>query len=642
MAGETLRTIPAPLTDPWGVAYYNGVLWHTDFNSDSVYRLNPSDGSVIESFTVVDNFGFQLTDFREIAVDSSFFYLTTWDNDEIWRYNREAQTYDKRFFGPGDGGMRGICTDGSFLWVYDTVSDTIFRISNFDGTIDSQFVITVSQDIYDLAHDGTWLYASDNAGNYIHRIDPATGSIQESIAMADVSAPRGITYDAGQMFVCEYLTNAEMIYIVSVNQVPNAPSLDYPVGSVTIDRTVDNVFDWTFSDPDEGDSQSQYEFRYRVSGTTTWTTVTVETTATQRTVTANTLTVDDYEWQVRTWDSLGDVGPWSASGFFTAADPPPGPTITDPVNGAIIPSDPYTVLWSASEQEAYQLRRVADDAGVADTATVYSDTGTITSTARQRSVAFPVTGRFEHVQLRVQRAGIWSDWASSRVDVDYTPPAIPTVELTEEPAKGRILVAITNPTPGAGEPTVTGNDLLRQKTGASGWTMIANGIAANGSYNDYTPASDQGYDYKVIAHGDNTTTSESAVVSSSGITLRYLWLHDPADPGETVRQFRFNREGGAGNWKPEVAFNSFAGRARPLAEFGEGESFRIKVRVELADAGDWEAAEDLIRAKVPLCYRDSSGRKAFGVIESEPITSAHYGGSLALSFVAIDYSEDVG
>jgi hypothetical protein len=111
------------------------------------------------------------------------------------------------------------------------------------------------------------------------------------------------------------------------------------------------------------------------------------------------------------------------------------------------------MAWSAPDQTAAQVRRVADDAGSPDTTVVYHDSGTILSaTARNRQIPFETNNRWEHVQVRIEHDGLWSSWASVRVHVSYTPPATPTVVATADDPEGAIGVAID---PGAWPVTVS-------------------------------------------------------------------------------------------------------------------------------------------------------------------------------------------
>jgi len=233
------------------------------------------------------------------------------------------------------------------------------------------------------------------------------------------------------------------LFLADANAVPNAPTLTYPTGNVTIDRNVLLRFSWNFSDPDPGDTQSKYDIEYRIVGAGSWTTLTGVTAYSFHDSGAGTFAAGAWEWRLRTHDSLGAVGPYSASAFFTAGNVPAGPTVTAPTNGSTVSAASTTLVWSSPTQEAYQVRKVADAAGVADTATVYFDTGVVEqASVRSHQLTFPVNSRNEHLQVRVRTSGLWSTWASTRVLVSFTPPGAPTLTVTPVSSTGSINVAI--------------------------------------------------------------------------------------------------------------------------------------------------------------------------------------------------------
>jgi hypothetical protein len=295
----------------------------------------------------------------------------------------------------------------------------------------------------------------------------------------------------GGTYTNDTRTGHGLIVITELNQAPNAPTGLSPDG-VTIDRTVTQRFSWTFSDPDPDDSESKHDLRYRASGTATWTVVSGTTPNQFHDFPGGTFAAGDYEWQVRTYDAQGAVGPYSASAFFTAADPPAGPTITDPVNGGTIASETYPVQWSTPEQASYQARRVEDDgAGNPDPTTVYAATGEVPSaTARAHTLTFETNNRDEHVQVRIKANGLWSTWSSVRVTVSYTPPAAPTVNVTADSPEGAIGVAVV---PGAwpvdvsavtftgtGDGGMTGPAATDGVTGSHVWEAVCVATAADG------------------------------------------------------------------------------------------------------------------------------------------------------------------
>ncbi|MHA1742729.1 MAG: LamG-like jellyroll fold domain-containing protein, partial [Candidatus Heimdallarchaeota archaeon] len=135
------------------------------------------------------------------------------------------------------------------------------------------------------------------------------------LSSRDLSA----TAPTGDEFVCfrtyEYSSSLapklEITY--TVNQPPNAPTLDSPAANAHVNPSASITFGWTFNDPDSGDSQSAYQFQLddnsdfsspiidtgKVSSSTSSTTQTLPST------------VGLYYWRVKTWDSQDAEGEWS-------------------------------------------------------------------------------------------------------------------------------------------------------------------------------------------------------------------------------------------------------------------------------------------------------------------------------------------
>jgi hypothetical protein len=429
---------------------------------------------------------------------------------------------------------------------------------------------------------------------------------------------------------------------LTLNQPPNAPALVSPVGNVVVDRGITQRLSWTFSDPDTGDSQSKFDLQWRL-GAGAWTTITTTTPNNYTDVSGGTFPAGSIEWQVRTYDSVGVVGPWSASGFFTAASPPPAPVITVPVNNSVIAVITSAVTWSAPNQDSYELRRVADLAGAADPTTVYYDSGEVVEPAtRTRSVDFPTNSRYEHVQVRVKYQGLWSTWADARVQISWLPPTVPTIALVPSDALAKINIAWTNPAPGGATPATAYNDIYRRKSGTSDWTRIATNLPQNSNYDDYGVASGQAYDYKVVAVSTTTTTSDSAVAASS-ITLRGMWLQDPTNVVNTIHKFMFDANRTV-DWRPELATNDYEGRVLPVAEFGTSEDVAITLTLplDMEEFTDVTAMTALVKLKRPLLYRDGKGAKYYVIIPDLKLQEPLWNGRvMAFSAFAVDYTEAV-
>lgn len=426
------------------------------------------------------------------------------------------------------------------------------------------------------------------------------------------------------------------VITIDWNSKPNDPAIKGPKNNAVLVRTQSQRFSWEFSDNDVGDSQSAYQLRYRVVAVTAnpWTTLAAtDSVNSHHDFAGGFFTNGDYEWQVRTADAQGLWSDYSASAFYTIADPPNGPTITEPINGGVIGSNSEVVRWSSSEQESYQIRRASPDL-----LTIHYDSGEVLSgTIREHSLDFPTNNQDESIQVRVKRQTLWSEWSTVNVTVSYTPPAVPVLTVTPENDRGRNLVEVTNPTPGTGEPSVIHNILQRRLAGAVDWLDIGV-LGANGSYYDHHIGSDIMYEYRVVAQGSNSTSSSSAVVTAT-LRLTRSWLFSVDDPAGTLKQFRFNNEGGSEGWNADVTLSQYAGRKHPVAEFGEHETESASVTIDLDGRDEIDYVREVARSKSVFCYRDASGRKVYGVIPGYTLGSLFYGGRTSLTLEAVDYQE---
>ena len=242
-------------------------------------------------------------------------------------------------------------------------------------------------------------------------------------------------------------------------------------------------------------------------------------------------TFDDggqYEWQVRTWDAQGEVGPWSASNFFDAATPPPGrPTIISPVNGSTIGLAEVVLEWSYPSQDAYQWQ-------VLDGATVIEDSGQVASTTTRAGIIDDLPNNVTRtLRVRVEDGGLWSQWASVTVTVAYSPPPTPTVQVDETSAPAAYMVRGLVPTPGVGEPNVTHLDIYRREgTDTGDGIRRAKDLAPSRVFTDYFVASGVDYFYRVKAYGENGTIAWSGWSGEPIVIIEDIDGGTPATSGD--------------------------------------------------------------------------------------------------------------
>lgn len=137
---------------------------------------------------------------------------------------------------------------------------------------------------------------------------------------------------------------------------PNAPTNLSPSGTV-VDPSLSQPLTWTHN-PTDGSAQTKYQLRHRLNGSSTWTTTSVTTSGSSSySLAANTYaTAQIVEWQVLTYGTHTDPGPWSASATFNTAvtaiapDPVKLPMLMDLFTGAVEAST------TANEVRDYVMR----------------------------------------------------------------------------------------------------------------------------------------------------------------------------------------------------------------------------------------------------------------------------------------------
>ncbi|WP_217593345.1 hypothetical protein [Cohnella sp. GbtcB17] len=159
-------------------------------------------------------------------------------------------------------------------------------------------------------------------------------------------------------------------FTIKHNMVPNAPTALNPgsTSSTTpqLMGTTTPALNWTFSDPDSGDTQGQYQV-YIYNGTTLirdsgW----VSSSAASYTVPTGTLSRNGtYNWQVRTKDNKGAISAVSAK-YYIKVNNLPTVSVTSYTNGQQVTDNVLTFTWTYSDadgqsQSHYQIQGSQDN-----------------------------------------------------------------------------------------------------------------------------------------------------------------------------------------------------------------------------------------------------------------------------------------
>lgn len=423
------------------------------------------------------------------------------------------------------------------------------------------------------------------------------------------------------------------VLILEGNWTPSTPSLETPTGGVLRDRTKPIEFKWVHSGIYP---QNKYELRYRVKGTSTWTTITVTSTSQTHTLPANTLTANEYEWQVRTTMSDGTneaTSPWSSIGIFNATNETNAPTIQSPTNGQTLPTQNLTVQWaSVPNQTQINVELIRNGQRVQQV------------TRSQTGNSITLNGWLDNnqsyiVRLRVLASGqLWSDWAEVNINVSYTQPARAILNIIPDQDNANLLIRINNPPPTGTQPTPVRQDLFKREPGGS-WIKLAN-LLPNSDYIDYAVASGQQYEYRVTVYADNDTSITSNVFRNS-VKFSEDILSLANEPTVFVK-LKLNPSR-AFNKNYNVVKKNFAGRKFPVAEFSELTELNTTLSY-LVSESDMVLLERIAASQETVLYRDPRGRKHYVVINAMTVNDEikypnYY--VINLSTSEVDYKEGI-
>lgn len=416
------------------------------------------------------------------------------------------------------------------------------------------------------------------------------------------------------------------VFTIIHNVAPTTPTNLSPSGRV-IDRTIAQRFSWRHND---NDAQSQAEIRWRPQGTSIWANVNLLGAGQEYFFSPNTLPAGNIEWQVRTYDQQSLISPWSSTAVFTAAEPSNAPEIVSPSD--IVSVARPVIQWTSGAQTVYQI--IIENS----TGDVVWDTGSVLSSVKSRTAGIDfVNGARYKIKIRIQDgSGLYSSFTEKTVQVSYTPPAKPFVEVMQ--TDGGIRFVITNPPPVDTQPTVERMSLYKRIEGEL--TLIEDIITT--TYTDFATVSEAEEQYMIRVYGDNGTYTNSDVVTATAPKLNGLWLHDVDDPELTIRQFLYiDGDSQSDSYRKEHAYRKYAGRKRPVIEYGVYEDYGVKLNIQLDDKLGRERLIHFSRTGAVLLYRDYTGRKFYTTLPELDFEQVFYGHSIDVEFVEIDYDEGV-
>ena len=371
-----------------------------------------------------------------------------------------------------------------------------------------------------------------------------------------------------------------------------------------LDGASDNVFKWEHV-ISTGTAQTKAELQQSTDGSTWTELATVTGAANTWTAPAGTFTSGTKYWRVRTYNSKGAAGAWSAATQFIVLAAPATPPVS------IVSTEPRPeIRWQSDEQQAYQVEIDG----------VYTS-GTRFGTGKTWKAPFYLADGNYTVRVRVQNEyGFWSPWGTAALPVTNVPGG--AITLT---AEGGIEAALSW-TPGSFDYYLVYRDgVAIAKVTEPGYTDAASigGVRyqVRGCYNN----------------SDNYSLSEAVEVTVSTDKVRLYdmergeWLHFLYDSSA-------HRSTGL-SLSQDIQYVQLSGHTYPVAERSEFKSRALRITCVCADDAERQALRALLGHLT--CCKTPEGNMTIGYPASITENSDDFFSTYSFTIEQIDRKEEI-
>jgi fibronectin type III domain protein len=217
--GDIINFLSAPEgTQPNGLTWDGNNLWmSSDMQNGGIYKLDPVDGSVlgeyIPSIANVDRYG-------GLTFDGNYLWVADSSGSGIYRLHPSDCSIISTILSPDEFTV-DLAWDGSYLLVYGYPGKKIYKLSPIDGSLIDFYipadVETGHNTALTYADEYLWLSGTDNM---IYKIDPSDFTVVTSFE-APCSNPGGLAWDGQYLWVASY--DKGVVYQIDISV--TAPSI---------------------------------------------------------------------------------------------------------------------------------------------------------------------------------------------------------------------------------------------------------------------------------------------------------------------------------------------------------------------------------------------------------------------------------
>jgi len=193
--GEVIKSFPTPRTCSTGVAWDGSSLWVADRKCDTLYQLDPTNGSIKNTISSPGYWPMGL------AWDGKYLWNSDLGEGMIYQIDPRNGLTLKSIPSPGPSPI-ALAWDGNHLWVADDRDDKLYQIDSEDGTA----IITLpspSPDPTGLSFDGKYLWVSDRGRDELYSVTPDKGEVI-IILPSPGPYPTGLAWDGTNLWNGDY------------------------------------------------------------------------------------------------------------------------------------------------------------------------------------------------------------------------------------------------------------------------------------------------------------------------------------------------------------------------------------------------------------------------------------------------------
>ena len=474
---------------------------------------------------------------------------------------------------------------------------------------------------YDIPSDGSIYLAQMSA--YTPTSNPIDNRIPAKIAYK-YTADGLYYYDFYSYFWTNYtdqdLSNRSYIETIFAD-CPQIPTIKSPILGETVAPSGGVVrFSWAHN-PSPQSNLPQKGYNLQISGDgLTWETITATSTNQYADVPIAKIPSGNFYWRVQTIDTDDAPSDYSDQAYAYYGTAPTAPSI---VTSVFTSAKPRLIWTTAFTQSAYKVQILKGATYIVDITAESSDQFYDIPVALENGQQYTV-----RVSAR-DEAAHYSAWAEDAITANYIIPTTPSFVLSKK--KDSIDIVISHNQTG-----ILRYDIYRFAPGDTDFIRI--GSTTTKKYKDWS-VMDGEVRYKVIAVSDSGESKGAQQRTTFELTTGWLTpVDDPTHPFEV----RYNVQDKYYT-DYDVSMMEYAGREKPVAEFGQLAQRSVTVSFATNDKDAYKALERVIRQRKTVLYRNAR-MKMYGVCISPSDQPADYYGMIYnLSFVIneVEYSEVV-